>query len=208
MLRKLVEGKLGPKETELFTKIITASNRMKLLIDDVLTFSKLSNNEIPFENVELNAVLQRIEDDLEIAIKEKRASLKAEKLPSVEGNMVQLSQVFQNLVANALKFNDKGKPVIKIKEKQVSKALAKQWNIETNKYVVIEVSDNGIGFDNSFSEKIFSIFQRLNPSSKFEGTGIGLAICKKIIEIHGGFIRGEGKPGKGATFYIGVPNRM
>ena len=124
-------------------------------------------------------------------------------MPSIDAVPGQMHQVFQNLISNALKFNDKKSPVIKIEQMPVLEEHA-AWHGITDHYIYITVSDNGIGFENDYKEKIFGIFQRLHGRN-YEGTGIGLAIARKIIDNHGGFIFADGEVNRGATFHIYLP---
>lgn len=205
ILQTRLQSRLNEEEQTFFAKIISASERMQSLIADVLSFSKLSNQDLPFEPVDLNAVMAQIEEDLEITVRERKATLDFGPLPAVEAVPGQMRQLFQNMVSNALKFNDKPHPHIRIKAADVSAGKAKALGLPpTANYVCITVADNGIGFESQFSEKIFGLFQRLEGRA-YEGTGIGLAIAKRIVEGHGGLILAEGKPEKGAEFSIYLP---
>jgi two-component system CheB/CheR fusion protein len=206
MLLNQVKERLDPKETEILDKITRSSSRMKVLIDDVLTLSKLSNRDIIFDTVDLKSLVQRICDDLEVTINDKQAEIMVDELPLITANIGQMNQLFQNLISNALKFNDKKVPRITIKESQITQSLRDQLSLPAARpYKGIEVIDNGIGFDNVYADKIFGIFQRLNPAGGFEGTGIGLAVCKKIVENHNGVIKADSMPGKGSRFLIALP---
>jgi PAS domain S-box-containing protein len=177
--------------------IVQASERMTRLIDDLLVFSRLNHADIPFEDVDLNLLFTQIVSDLEITINEKKATIRFENLPVVRGISLQLGQVFQNLISNSLKFMDSARdPMIMVTGGNIEKGGLK--------YSRIKFSDNGIGFDNAHAEKIFEIFQRLHSKDHFEGTGVGLAIVKKIITMHGGEIRAHGSE-EGATFEILLP---
>jgi two-component system CheB/CheR fusion protein len=158
------------------------------------------------EQVDLNDVLNNIVDDLEISIKEKKAMIEIGKLPVVYAVAGQMRQLFQNLISNALKFRDKEKsiPKIIIEERPVSAKHAEELDIQPSAFICICICDNGIGFEDEYKEKIFGIFQRLH-GRKYEGTGIGLAIARKIVENHGGHIIGEGKLDEGAAFYVCIP---
>lgn len=206
MLYGKIKDKLADGELNNLNKIIAASDRMQRLIEDVLTLSKLSNREMPLETVDLNKVLSGILDDLEITVSEKKPDIKIGKLPVVSGVPGQMHQLFQNLISNALKFSDRNRPGITITEKQVSKKQAQALEIKPKDYYCISVKDNGIGFEQEYSEKIFGIFQRLNGNN-YEGTGIGLAICKKIVENHHGFLLAESKLNDGAEFFILLPKK-
>jgi two-component system CheB/CheR fusion protein len=201
LLKESSEEKLLDKEKVYLEKVVKSSNRMQVLIEDILTLSKLSNSTTPYSPVDLNEIIGNITDDLEVVIKEKKAKIIARDLPVIDGINGQVHQLFQNLVSNAIKFNEKDAPVISIAQKRITAENEKEFNIDPKKYLRIDVEDNGIGFDKKYQEKIFGIFQRLN-GSEFEGTGIGLAICKKIVDNHNGFIKADSQPGKGACFSI------
>lgn len=205
MLHHKVRDRIHEKENELLDKIIRASGRMKALIDDVLTFSKLSNSDVVYEKINLNEVIRKIGEDLEIIINEKNADVRGVLLPTIKGNAGQINQVFQNLISNGLKFNHHKRPNVIVKEEPMTRALAEEFNIPLSDYHCLVVQDNGIGFEEAHAEKIFGIFQRLNAAAQFDGTGIGLAICKKIIENHKGFIKAESKSGEGSRFIIIFP---
>jgi two-component system, chemotaxis family, CheB/CheR fusion protein len=205
-LTSKIEKKLEPIERSYLDKMVHASHRMQVLIEDVLTLSKLSNKEIPFVPTNLNNVLKRIVDDLEITIKEKGSEIQIDHLPEIEAVPGQMRQLFQNLIANSLKFNDQKIPIVKIQHRLVSDQEEREFGIRKDDYVVLCVSDNGIGFDEKFKEKIFGLFQRLYPA-QYQGTGIGLAICKKIVDNHGGFIKAESKLGQGSSFMLFLPKK-
>jgi len=177
--------------------IIQSSERMTRLIDDLLVFSRLNQADIPSEEVDLNQLLAQIVSDLEITINEKKATIRFKDLPVVRSVALQLGQVFQNLISNSLKFIDASRPP----QILVTSDMIEKGGV---KYNCIRFSDNGIGFDNAHAEKIFEIFQRLHSKDHFEGTGVGLAIVKKIITMHGGEIRAH-SDGEGATFEILLP---
>ncbi|MDP9230763.1 MAG: PAS domain-containing protein, partial [Bacteroidota bacterium] len=188
-------------------KIIDSSGRMQQLIDDLLSVSMISG-EKRYEEFSLQKVLKEVLQALEHKVEEKSAKINAKKLPEAKIIPSQFRQLFQNLLSNSLKFSKKdGKVHISIsyeylKRKEVShyKSLA-----PASRYLQIKISDNGIGFDPLYSEKIFNIFQRLHSKREYEGTGIGLAICKKIVENHGGAIFASSTPNKGADFFIIIP---
>lgn len=191
--------------SEYMQRIITSSARMTRLINDLLDFTRLSVNS-EFELTDLNLVMEEVLSDLEIAIKEKEAVIEIKPLPQIEVIPGQIRQVMQNLISNALKFSQKDRPP----HIRVSAEMVDACNIDARpsaegKFVRIMLSDNGIGFDNQYAEKIFTIFQRLHSREKYEGTGIGLAITKKIIERHNGVIAATSKEGEGATFVMVLP---
>jgi two-component system CheB/CheR fusion protein len=199
-----VRDKLAEGELANLTKIIAASDRMQRLIEDVLTLSKLSNRDLMLEKVNLNNVVARIIDDLEIVVSEKKPDIKVGKLPVVNAAQGQMRQLFQNIISNALKFSEQENISIVIEEKKIPEKQAQELQINPENYLCVSIKDNGIGFEEVYKDKIFGIFQRLNGSN-FEGTGIGLAICKKIVENHGGFLLAESKLNEGAEFYIILP---
>ena len=205
----LLESKLAQKleENELgyLQKMVSASGRMQVLIEDVLTLSKLSNNHLPRTKVQLSQVIKHITEDLEILIKEKNAEIRISEMPEIEAVPGQVHQLFQNLISNALKFNDKKVPVISIRNVPVTEQMLQEMQAdEHRKFVAVEVSDNGIGFEQEYKETIFGLFQRLN-GRLYDGTGIGLAIVKKILENHGGFIQASSTINEGTVFTILFP---
>ena len=152
---------------------------------------------------DLNLLLQQVLEDQEILIKEKHARFELEKLPSIAVNPGQIRQVFQNIISNALKFIKKGTPpVVRIHAKIGPGPTGQQDN---SRFCHISIKDNGIGFDEKFADNIFTLFRRLHTKDRFEGTGIGLAISKKIVEKHGGNIIAKGEEGEGAEFIIILP---
>ncbi len=204
ILQSKIEDKLSESELNYLKKIVSASTRMQTLIEDVLTLSKLSNRELHKEKTDLNRIIKRICDDLDITITEKNAKIEIGALPMVNAVPGQMRQLFQNLLTNALKFSNKDIPQVIIEEQPVTDAMAKEYHIGKNDFVCVKVEDNGIGFENEYRDKIFGIFQRLHGRN-YEGTGIGLSIAKKIVEIHGGIIDGKGEINKGAIFLVFLP---
>jgi PAS domain S-box-containing protein len=197
LLREQGQSRMDEPLLKYTDNIIQSSGRMTTLIDDLLMLSRLSHTEIPSEAVDLNLLLAQIVSDLEITISEKNAKIHFSNLPVINGIALQLGQVFQNLISNSLKFarNDRSAEI------HISSSLIEKGGMTYNR---INYVDNGIGFNNTHAEKIFEIFQRLHTKDKFEGTGVGLAIVKKIITMHNGEIRGHSE-GQGATFEILLP---
>jgi len=206
ILQSKVKDRLIPEEQNYFAKMISASGRMQTLIEDVLTLSKLSNNGLSKDDVDLNGIIKRICEDLEITIHDKQARIIASDLPRVHAVPGQMRQLFQNLISNSLKFSEKegNHPVITIQQKAVPSFFIADTNIDPAAFICISVKDNGIGFENEYHEKIFGIFQRLHGRN-YEGTGIGLAIARKIIDNHGGYITARAELHKGAEFFILLP---
>ncbi|HSB67324.1 MAG TPA: ATP-binding protein, partial [Anaerolineales bacterium] len=167
--------------------------RMQSLINDLLEYSRVGTRGKPFEHISLNEVVAQAKNNLNVAIKENKAEIKCGRLPNIYGDGTQLTQVFQNLIGNAIKFHGDKLPEITIS------------SMRNNGDYEIIVKDNGIGIDPQYKEKIFLIFQRLHSREEYPGTGIGLAICKRIIERHGGSIWVESQVGEGATFHLAIP---
>ncbi len=172
-----------------------AAARMQTLINDLLTFSRVTTRAQPLVPVDLNQVVAQVVSDLEVRIQQSDATLDIDALPTIDGDQVQLGQLFQNLLSNALKFQRPDvTPVVRIYAEDLD---------ETN--VQLFVQDNGIGFDEKYLDRIFTIFQRLHGRVEYEGTGVGLAVCRKIVERHGGTISARSAPGEGATFLVTLP---
>lgn len=187
-------------------KIIFSVQRMKALIVDILSYSRLSFNESGFQNTDLNQMIADIIDDYEIKITESGAKVHIGVLPKIPANPGQLRQVFHNIIGNALKFTRKGvQPVINILAKEFdSRALGLELDNDAD-YCRLVIEDNGIGFSEQYSSTIFDLFTKLNGKEIFEGSGIGLAIAKKIIDKHKGFIVAKSKDGAGSQFNIILP---
>lgn len=190
------------KEKLYFNKINASAERMSRLITDVLNYSKLTNKENEFSEVDLNVVLEEVVDDFEFQIAEKKADITIPQLPVVKGIPVQLGQLFYNLIGNSLKFTEVV-PVIRIGYEYQQSSIAKKS--ENKNFHKISVIDNGIGIDDKYISKIFTIFKRLHHQSEYEGTGIGLALCDKIVENHGGIIEIHSIPGTGTTIDVFLP---
>lgn len=190
-------------------KIDDAATRMLTLIRDVLKFSHVTTGSPEISAVDLNAVLSNVQRDLEVTIEKKHARIESDRLPTIEGIPVQLSQLFSNLMSNSLKFVSKNRrPRIEVRSRPLASDEVRR-NPSLNpelQYCQIDFTDNGIGFNQSNAEQIFDIFQRLHGKSEFEGTGIGLAICKKIVQNHNGDISAESVKGEGTTFHVILPS--
>ena len=192
-------------------KVIESAQRMKGLIRSLLDFSKLSHGNFYFEETDLNTLARLVLTDYELMIMQKGALIEIDQLPTIEAIPLQMNQLFFNLIGNSLKFSKPNvAPIIKITGEKVNdqkKYEFPQFNPGTE-YYEIRIKDNGIGFNQEYGEKIFTIFQRLNQRSQYEGYGIGLAVCLKIIENHKGFIWAEGQTRAGATFSFVLPCRQ
>lgn len=191
-------------------KIILSSERMRQLIEDVLNFSRISTEE-KFTKTNLNEIVNNVLTDFEQKIFEKKATIDVAKLPAIPAIKIQMRQLFHNLISNALKFTGASTtPRIQISAEPLHPAeLNTHANLSKSiSYVKILVKDNGIGFNQEFAEKIFMIFQRLHGNNKFPGTGIGLALCRKIADNHNGLIYAVSLEGKGTVFHIILPEKL
>jgi PAS domain S-box-containing protein len=188
------------------TKIIDSSRRMQTMINDLLSVSTITGDKA-FENCDLQLILDEVLLTLEYKIENQKAIIRSDGLPEAMINVPQFRQLFQNLLSNSLKFAKKEiAPEITITHKFLTAKQVKEFElIVAGRYLQLKITDNGIGFENEYSNKIFSIFKRLHSKSEYEGTGIGLSICKKIVENHNGVIFALGKPNVGATFTIILP---
>ncbi|ODH01171.1 ATPase [Nostoc sp. KVJ20] len=208
LLERRYKNQLDANADQFINYAVDGARRMQTLINDLLNYSRVSTRGQPFKLVDCNIVLQQAIANLQIAIADSQAVVTYDPLPEVMADTTQLTQVFQNLIANGIKFCQNQQPLIHI---GVSKGDAdidgKSLNsIPSGDEWLFSVRDNGIGLESQYAERIFIIFQRLHGRDKYPGTGIGLAICKKIIERHGGRIWVESKPGEGSTFYFTIPD--
>ncbi|RIV27022.1 PAS domain S-box protein [Fibrisoma montanum] len=187
----------------------SAAGRMSALIRDLLTLSRISVRQDDTTPVSLNEVVGAVLSDLDLAIQESKATVTVSPLPTLEGDRSQLGQLFQNLLSNALKFHRPGEsPAIHISARQIRDAdlpSSVQPTRPSSTYYRIDVADNGIGFDAKYIDRIFEVFQRLHTRNQYEGTGIGLAICEKVVANHGGAITAASEPNQGATFSVYLP---
>jgi signal transduction histidine kinase len=194
------------EDVDLINRIQRAAERTQMLITDILAFSKLSAEPSDFTTVNLNDTLHELLIDLSEEIREKEAEIKIESLPSLYASQRLMRPLFQNLISNALKYRRKDiRPVIKIRSDSLTDTGLNGKITPGNKYYRIYIEDNGIGFEQKYSEEIFGMFRRLHNNGEFEGTGIGLALCKKIVEQHQGFISARSLLNQGSTFIISFP---
>ena len=201
------KANLSVQGKEYLSKIESSAHKMRILIDDLLLFSRTNKAEKIFEKTDLNKLLESAQQELAYEIEEKNAVIQAAQLPVANVIAFQIQQLFANLLGNALKYSNPGTPpLIKIDcEKLAARDNPDFITDKRKKYLKIIISDNGMGFDQQYAEKIFILFHRLHNNTEYVGTGIGLSICKKIAENHNGFIIAEGKPGIGATFTVYLP---
>lgn len=185
------------------SRMQNAASRMSTLIEDLLAFSRVTTQAKPFSPVDLNVIAQEVLADLETRIADTRGLVEVDKLPTIAADSTQMRQLLQNIIGNALKFHKPEEtPLVKISAEAVQDARKR-----TIAYA-ISISDNGIGFDEKYLDRIFAVFQRLHGRDTYAGTGIGLAVCRKIVERHGGTITASSKPGAGSTFIITLPVRQ
>ena len=195
LLGSRYEGKLDSEAKRFIQRTIDNVNRMQRLINDLLTYSRVSTRGHDFKPTDCNMVLRDVLDTLQLVVEESGGVVTHAPLPTVMGDSGQLVQLFQNLIGNAIKFRDKEPPQIHIDAQH------------SNGTWLFSVKDNGIGIDPQYGDRIFLIFQRLHTIDQYPGTGIGLAICKKIVERHGGRIWVESKVGEGSTFHFTIPDQ-
>lgn len=175
-----------------------AAQRMQKLIEGLLTYSRVTTKAQPFEPVNLSAVARDVLADLEVRIQNSGGRVEIGSLPTVDADPIQMRQLLQNLIANALKFHKEEQP-------PVVKVLADTSDDGDNGFCRLTVEDNGIGFDEKYAERIFGVFERLHGRQEYEGSGIGLSVCRRIVDRHGGTIMAKSAPGEGATFTIALP---
>ena len=185
---------MGEQAKQYIQKISTASRRMQVLIRDILTYSELSRRSPAFEPVNLQTIVGEMLVEFELLIEQKCARLQYHDLPTIDAIPLQMTQLFSNLISNALKYSRADRPPL----------IAITSSIEDQE-AHIEIRDNGIGFDQQYADQIFSIFQRLHRKTEYSGTGIGLAMCKRIAQNHQGDITATSEPGQGATFHVRLP---
>ena len=206
-LNENIQDKLDDKGHHDIDRILKSAERMSILIRDVLSFSGL-NRESVFQKIDLNKILQNVIDDQEVLIQQKNAKIISDDLPEIDAIPLQMNQLFYNLLNNALKFAKDDHPLLfKINYAYLlPEEIRKFKNLKPGKeYVRLAFSDNGLGFDESFSEHIFGLFKRLGNQQNVHGSGIGLALCRKVIDNHNGLIFARGKENDGATFIIILP---
>ena len=187
---------LNEQGRDYLTRMQNAAGRMQLLINDLLSLSRAGTRRQMFASVDLNKVTKAVLSDLEIRIEQLGATVNVGSLPTIEADAVQLTQLIQNLVGNALKFHKPNEsPVVTVS----SRVLLEEGICE------LTIADNGIGFDEKYLDRIFQVFQRLHGRGEYEGTGVGLAVCRRIIERHGGAITARSIQGEGARFVVTLP---
>jgi PAS domain S-box-containing protein len=201
------KDRLSEEGKDYFDRMIRAALRMQNLIDDLLNYSRTNTTELEFIAEDLNHILDKVKQDLHDDIHEKKASINSERLPVLTVIPGQFHQLLLNLLSNAIKYCKPDiPPRIDLKADRIAAGeLSYEGILPGYAYWKISITDNGIGFDQQYSGKIFELFQRLHGKSEYQGTGIGLAICKKIVQNHGGIITATGQPGIGSAFNLFIP---
>ncbi len=184
---------IDEKGKDYLERLQRASTRMGNLIEDLLKLSRIGREKIELKNVDLNELLREVKNELEARLEEKKAELRIESFPTIKCQRTLMGELFKNLISNGIKFNESEKPVVEVKCE------------ERRDEYLFSVEDNGIGIKERYLDKVFGIFEQLIPREKYEGTGAGLTICKKIVEEYGGKIWAESEVGKGSTFYFTIP---
>jgi PAS domain S-box-containing protein len=197
ILAKNHSGNLDPSGHKIVETIVDGAQRMRILVQDLLHYSRTGSEEMEFVDVDLNQVVDDVRTSLQSDLDDSQAILEVENLPVVSGDAPLLRQVFHNLICNAIKYRSNANPYIKISSERSADGDAWQLRVE----------DNGIGFEEQHAERIFEIFQRLHSRDEYAGTGVGLALCHRVIERHGGRIWAEGKAGQGACFHVILRDR-
>ncbi|MGB0909586.1 MAG: PAS domain-containing protein, partial [Nitrospirales bacterium] len=193
LLEARAKDHLPAEALKYLAPIVDGAVRMQTLVQDLLTYSRVARGELTVERVDLQKIVEQVTNNLEAIIADGQARITLNPLPTIEANLTQMEQLFQNLIGNGLKYHGPNIPSI-----EVSVTKKKQ-------YWEFAIRDNGIGFDQQYADRIFVIFQRLHTKKEYAGTGIGLAICKKIVELHGGEIWVESTPNEGSTFFFTLP---
>lgn len=205
-LMKRCHDQLDQQGRDYLQRIMAASVRMSGLINDLLAFSRVTTNARPFSRVDLNRIVREVLIDLEERVRQTNGQVHVGSLPTIDADPLQMRQLFQNLIGNALKFHQADvAPVVHIEARLLPVATPEDGSEPTASQCEINVKDNGIGFDEKYTDRIFSLFQTLHARDKYEGTGMGLAICRKIVERHGGTIAARSRPGEGARFIVTLP---
>ncbi|MEI6946339.1 ATP-binding protein [Paraflavisolibacter sp. H34] len=208
-LKDQYAGVMDENGLRIFDRLLLAAHRMHHLVDDLLTYSQVSMHPAETEEVDLNEKVRGVLGDLELVIEEKKARIELDDLPPIRGHSRQVQQLFQNLISNALKYSKpEVPPVVQIRYRKVDgTTIPYKGAGETpaREYHLIEITDNGIGFDPAEAENIFLLFHRLHGNSEYKGTGVGLSIVRKVVDNHHGFITATSQPGAGATFSLYLP---
>ncbi len=209
-LKEKLPQNIEPDVQMYLTRMLAATSNMRMLIDNLLEFSRTRRNSEPFIQTDLNAIVAEAKADLELKIEENSAVIECGQLPVISAIPLQMKQLFTNLFSNAIKFRKPVEnPQIKVTGRELSRTEKENYHLKTDEGAfLITVQDNGIGFEPQYALKIFQIFQRLHGKVEYPGSGIGLAICKKIVDNHKGVLYAESTAGAGATFTIILPQHQ
>lgn len=194
LVNEALSGKLDVDTKENIDFVVDAAKRMQQLIADLLSYARVKTHGKPFQLVDCNNIFNQVRSALKTAIEESKATITCGNLPQFMADPNQFSQLFINLITNAIKFRRENVPV---ELNIAAERQSRRW--------VFSIQDNGIGFDMQYADRIFQMFQRLHSMDEYQGTGMGLAVCRKIVERHGGEIWVESEPGKGTTFFFSIP---
>lgn len=199
-LQMKAKDELKPETVDYLERIQNSAQRMRVLINDLLSYSRITTKAQPFMPVDLNHVLADVISDLEVRLEQSEGRIEKGQLPVIEADPTQMRQLLQNLIGNSLKFaSPERKPVVKVEAELLKYSTLGQPASK------ITISDNGIGFEEKYLDRIFTIFQRLHGRNEYEGTGIGLAVCRKITDRHGGMLTATSRLGEGSSFVIILP---
>jgi two-component system, LuxR family, sensor kinase FixL len=208
-LESLLDGEVDDRAADYLKRMVSAAERMGTLIENLLSYSRVSSRGAELVDVDLGQVVSDVLADLERQVVATSATVEVDRLPRLEADAVQMRQLFQNLVSNAIKFGPpEGAPEVRIEAEYLDRDGGLVPASAPAASVRIRVRDNGIGFEPEHAERIFELFQRLHGRERYDGTGIGLGVCRRIVTRHGGTITAEGRPGRGATFTITLPLRQ
>ncbi len=201
-LKTRAKEELSTDSLDYLDRIQNSAQRMQVLINDLLSYSRVTTKAQPFLPVSLNQVIAQVVSDLEVRLEQSHGKVEWADLPTVDADSTQMHQLFQNLISNAIKFACPGvSPVVKVE----AKILGQSPLARPGPACQVSIQDNGIGFEEKYLDRIFTIFQRLHGRHEYEGTGIGLAVCRKIVDRHGGFITAKSTPEEGSTFLVTLP---
>lgn len=204
-LKSTLGDEMEEKPTLYLDRMLNAATRMRELINNLLSLSRLTSDQ-PFKEIDLNSFVQDIKANIEVGVEDTDAIISVDNLPTIPGIPAQLSQLFNNLLSNSLKFRKEAEaPKISIQTAEPNSQEVEKYGIDKNDFHKIIVQDNGIGFENEYAEQIFTVFKRLHGRTEYAGTGIGLAICRKVVDNHQGFIYANSEIGEGTTFTILLP---
>jgi light-regulated signal transduction histidine kinase (bacteriophytochrome) len=200
-------NKLSAKSQHNFERLVFAADRMQLLLNDLMAYTKVSATKDEFTEVDLNGIIQHLSESMKEAIEENNATIEAKDLPVIKAIPFQITQLFENLISNSLKYRkEDAAPYLKIQASIVKRNDETENNsVAHEQYYKIVYSDNGIGFSQEYADKVFELFSRLHNNKNYPGTGIGLTICKKIVQNHDGFIKAFSESNKGTRFEVYLP---